>query len=135
MKTSIFDQIPIPPSAKHLGFKIIDEDPAQGTISIHFEARPEFLNPAGVVQGGYIAAMLDETMGPALVSMTQGAYFPSTIDMNIAYLSPAKLGSFTGHGRVVKCGKTIAFLEAYLEDDTGVTVARATAGARLFKRR
>ena len=40
-------------------------DPEAGTIEVQFQARPEFANPIGNVQGGFLAAMLDDSMGPA----------------------------------------------------------------------
>ena len=38
------------------------------TIETAFHARPEFTNAAGDVQGGLLAAMLDDTLGPALIA-------------------------------------------------------------------
>ena len=35
---------------------------------VAFTAGDAFLNAAGVVHGGFLAAMLDDTMGPALVA-------------------------------------------------------------------
>ena len=35
---------------------------------VQFEDKQEFLNPIGNVQGGFICAMLDDTLGPALVA-------------------------------------------------------------------
>jgi acyl-coenzyme A thioesterase PaaI-like protein len=32
---------------------------------VEFEARAEFLNPVGTIQGGILTAMLDDTVGPA----------------------------------------------------------------------
>lgn len=58
---------PPPPAAVTLGFKLLEIDPELGTIRVQFEAKQEFLNPMGVVQGGFVAAMLDDTLGPALV--------------------------------------------------------------------
>ena len=54
------------PCAKTLGIEFVEIDGERGTVEVKFEAKPEFLNPAGNVQGGFLAAMLDDTMGPAL---------------------------------------------------------------------
>lgn len=58
----------LPPAAETLGWKLVSVDPAQGTIEVTFEASERFVNPAGVVQGGFLAAMLDDTLGPRDVS-------------------------------------------------------------------
>ena len=61
-------RLPPPPCAKTLGIEFVQIDGERGTVEVKFEAKPDFLNPAGNVQGGFLAAMLDDTMGPALYS-------------------------------------------------------------------
>jgi uncharacterized protein (TIGR00369 family) len=131
MHETVFDQFPKPPIAEHLGFDLLDHDAAKGWIRIAFEGRHEFLNPAGFVQGGILSAMLDDTMGPAVLLMTEGRFYTVTIGMTVNFLAPARLGRFVGEGRVVQLGKTIAFSEASLSDQDGVCVARATSQGRL----
>jgi uncharacterized protein (TIGR00369 family) len=74
--------------------------------------------------------MLDDTMGPAALVMSDGAVFTSTIDMNVTFLAPAKPGKLYGEGRVVRLGKTIVYLEAQLMDAQNNVLARATSSAR-----
>src|SRR5688500_9440969 len=109
--TSIFTRLPAPPAAKTLGWELISEDPEAGTIEIAFHPGPALLNPHGTVQGGFVAAMLDDTMGPALVSKTDGACVPSSLDMNVTFIRAVKPGRVIGKGRVVSQGRTIAFLD------------------------
>ena len=47
--------------------------PSRATCGSSSSATEQFLNPAGVVQGGFITAMLDETMGPAALSRSARA--------------------------------------------------------------
>jgi len=133
MLPDIFDRFPKPPCAEHLGWTLLDGDADAGWIKIGFTARPEFRNPAGFVQGGFVAAMLDDTMGPAVLIKSQGRAFTSTIDLRVSYLAPAKVGAFVGEGRVVQIGKTIAFAEARLFDSEGTLVATATTSARIVE--
>ena len=53
-----------PPAARTLGWELLAVDPDAGTIEVAFAAGEAFLNPAGVIQGGFLAAMLDDTLGP-----------------------------------------------------------------------
>jgi uncharacterized protein (TIGR00369 family) len=131
MIATALDRLPRPPCAELLGWKVLDARPDEGWIRIGFEARPEFRNPAGFIQGGFLAAMLDDTMGPAVFAATDGALYTATIDMNVSYLKPAKVGALFGEGQVVQLGKTVAFIEARLIDAAGDLVARATSSARL----
>ncbi len=131
MADSIFTRLPAPPAAETLGWELIREDPKAGTVEIAFHPGEAFLNPHGTVQGGFVAAMLDDTMGPALVSKTDGACIPSSIDMNVTFVRAVKPGRVIGKGRVVSQGRTIAFLEGELFDEQGNLLARATSSARI----
>ena len=131
MPVTALDRIPAPPCAVLLGWRIIDAKPEQGWIRIGFEGKPEFRNPAGFIQGGILAAMLDDTMGPAVFAMTNGELYTATIDMSVSYLAPAKVGPLFGEGKVVQLGKTIAFVEGQLTDASGTLLAKATTSARL----
>lgn len=125
------DGLPRPPCAELLGWEVVEARPADGWIRVRFEGRPEFRNPAGFIQGGFLAAMLDDTMGPAMFVYSEGRVFTPTIEMHVSFLSPARPGPLYGEGRVVQAGKSIAFLEGQLMDLSGTVVARARASARL----
>lgn len=133
MLATIFDRFPKPPCAEHLGWTLLDADAEAGWIKIGFTARPEFRNPAGFVQGGFLAAMLDDTMGPAVLMKSGGRVYTATIDLRVSYIAPAKIGSFVGEARVVQIGRTIAFAEAKLFDADGTLVATATTSARVIE--
>lgn len=128
---SVFDRFEIPAASALLGWTLRAIDPTAGTIEIGFTADERFGNPQGFVQGGVIAAMLDDTHGPALFAHVDGKLFPVTIDCNISFIKAAKIGSFVGKGRLVSIGKTIAFTEAELFDEGGELIARGTFTSRL----
>jgi uncharacterized protein (TIGR00369 family) len=128
---SVFDRFELPAASRLLGWTLRKVDPAAGTIEIGFTADERFANPQGFVQGGFVAAMLDDTHGPALFAQLDGAQFPVTVDCAISFIRSARFGAFTGRGRVVSSGKTIAFTEAELFDETGEMVARGTFTSRL----
>jgi uncharacterized protein (TIGR00369 family) len=120
-----------PPAAALLGFELLAIDEAKGTIRVRFAARPEFANPIGVVQGGFLAAMLDDTLGPALQSTLEPDQFAPTLELKVNFISPAKPGSLIAEGRVVARGGSIAFLAGELRTEDGTLVATATATARV----
>lgn len=120
-----------PPAATTLGWELLDVDPDRGTIDVAFAATEQFLNPVGVVQGGFLAAMLDDTLGPALVATLGPGQFAPTTDLHVQFLRPAAAGRLVGHGRVVKRGRDVAFLSGELVDGAGMTVATATATAQI----
>jgi len=124
-----------PPSAAVLlGWKLASVDPSAETIEVLFTATEQFLNPAGDVQGGFLAAMLDDTLGPALVATLEDGQWAPTIDLQIQFLRPVKPGVLRGFGRVVRRGKGVAFLAGELQRADGAVVATATASAMIRTR-
>jgi uncharacterized protein (TIGR00369 family) len=133
MVRTALDDIPMPPSAQLLGWHLLDARPAEGWIRIGFDGKATFCNPAGFVQGGMLAAMLDDTMGPAVFAMTEGRLYTATISMTVNFIAPARPGPIVGEARVTQLGKTIAFIEARLSRKDGALLAAASASARLVE--
>ena len=131
MPESLFDKFPLPPCAKLLGWTLIDLDAERGWIKVGFDARAEFLNFGGTIQGGFLTAMLDDTMGPAIVIKSGGTLTAPTIDLHVHFLSPAKVGRLVCEAQVIQLGRTVAFIEGKLSDAQGVEIARATASGRV----
>jgi uncharacterized protein (TIGR00369 family) len=124
---------PMPTAAKTLGWSLIHADTERGEIEVYFAATGEFLNPAGTVQGGFLTAMLDDTMGPALAAMLEPGLYAATLELKVSFLRPAAPGRLVGRGRVVHRGGTIAFLAGELLDDSGQVVATGSATARILR--
>jgi len=133
MLATALDRLEAPPSAKLLGWHLLDARPQQGWIRIGFDGRREFCNPAGFIQGGLLGAMLDDTMGPAVFVMTEGRLYTATISMTVNFLAPAKVGRIIGEANVTQLGKTVAFVEGRLAADDGTVLATASASARLVE--
>ena len=124
---------PGPPAATTLGWTLSRVDPDRGEIEVSFDASSGFANPVGNVQGGFLAAMLDDTLGPALVATLPADQFAVTLDLNVSFLRPARPGRITGAGRVLHRGGSVAFLAGELRDDAGEVLATATATARIIR--
>ena len=121
-----------PKVAKTLGIKFLKISPEQGEIEIEFNAKEEFTNPVGNIQGGFLAAMLDDTMGPALAATLRKGEFAPTTNLNIQFLYPARVGKIYGFGKVEKKGKKVSFLSGKLVQGVNV-IATSTASALMSK--
>jgi uncharacterized protein (TIGR00369 family) len=124
--------IPVPPCARHLGWRLLEHDAAAGRARIAFTPREEFLNPAGNIQGGFVTAMLDDCMGPAVWFYSQARLYTVTISINVSFLRRVRLEPLVGEGRVVQLGKTVGFVEARLFDSREQLLAQAAASVRLL---
>lgn len=125
-------KLPAPKAAETLGMTILDVDAELGTLEAEFEGKPEFANPAGNIQGGFLSAMLDDTMGPALSATLAAGEFAPTLNLNVQFLRPAVPGKLHAAGRIVRRGGGICFLSGELSQN-GRLVATATATAAVRK--
>jgi molybdopterin converting factor subunit 1 len=114
-----------------LGMRPLHAEP--GHVRMEFHASEQFLNPAGMVQGGFLTAMLDDTMGPAAIAQLGPGHFTPTLELKVSFLRPARAGRLVCDGRVVHMGRSVAFLEGSLADADGNVVATATATARVVR--
>jgi uncharacterized protein (TIGR00369 family) len=122
----------LPRAAQTLGLELIDADVDAGTIELAFVGTEDFTNPTGNVLGAFQAAMLYDTVGPALLATLRPDQFQSTLQLSVSFLRPVRPGRIIGKGRVVHREGDLVFLEASLHDGDGRTVATATATARVI---
>ncbi|TDP47117.1 PaaI family thioesterase [Zavarzinia compransoris] len=127
-----FGALPLPACSAHLGFAPVGFDPARRELQATFEGRPEFLNPRGVVQGGFLAAMLDDVMAVALILATESRFTPPTLELKVSYFEPVPPGTIRALGRVLRLGRSITFLEGDLVGDDGRLLVRASATGKLL---
>ncbi|QRF60533.1 PaaI family thioesterase [Variovorax paradoxus] len=121
-------ELPYPRAVQTLGGRIVAIDGEKGVAETKFDGSPDFTNPAGMIQGGFISAMLDDTLSPALASMLNAGEFASTVSLSVNFFRAAKIGTIFGHGRVIRRGGKICHLAGELLQD-GHIVATATAVA------
>ena len=118
------------PTSALLGMTVLAVDQAAGTVRLRFEPKPEFRNPMGNVQGGFIVAMLDDAAALAAIVKAGTRIGIPTIELKTSFFGPAKFGGpLFAEGRCIKLGKRIAFMEADLTDEAGTLLARLTTSA------
>lgn len=126
-------ELPLPKAAATLGAEITELDAEAGTITVQFQAVEAFTNPFGDVQGGFLAAMLDDTMGPALFFTLAKNEIAPTLEMKVNFIKAARVGPIVGHGRIVSRGRSVCVLEAELMQDDKL-IARSSATTLIRKR-
>jgi uncharacterized protein (TIGR00369 family) len=88
-----------------------------------------FLNPAGLVQGGFLSAMMDSAMGAsAVLSVKERKVYVANTEMKSSFLRPVRDGDvLTCTARVLKPGNVVAFLDARILNDQGQLIATASS--------
>ena len=125
-----------PPCTDTVGMRLTAVNQEKMTASYEFEAKPEFANPTGAIQGGFIAAMMDEAMSALAIIASNVTMNAPTLEMKISFLQPLFVGKATAEARIIKWGRSTCFIEADLFDPDGKLVARASAtqAPKPFKR-
>jgi uncharacterized protein (TIGR00369 family) len=130
---TIRGEVPPPPCAQTLGWTPVEVEPGTGRVVVDFQATPEFCNPLGNVQGGFLGAMLDDAIGPAVSTMLGDGEFCTTLELKVSFIRPTRPGRLRAIANVVHRGRTIAFAEAEIRDADDELVARATSTLRLIR--
>jgi uncharacterized protein (TIGR00369 family) len=119
-----------PPTFQLLGAELLEA--ADGGARVRFVPGHDTTNPAGLVQGGILAACLDDVMGPAVFSLGREGFFV-TVSMTVSFLGKAEPGhALLGEATVVRAGRRHLYVEARLvRESDGAEVARATATSLL----
>jgi uncharacterized protein (TIGR00369 family) len=116
-----------PPCSEALGLEVLTIDQARQTVRVAVTAQAAWCNPMGAVQGGFVTAMLDEAMAIAGIVSGGLAYLVPTLELKVSFLRPCPPGRLELEGRVLRWGKSAAFLEADLFDLEGRIAARGAA--------
>ncbi|XP_045717678.1 acyl-coenzyme A thioesterase 13 [Phyllostomus hastatus] len=98
---------------------------APGKVTCELRVEEEHTNKLGTLHGGLTATLVD-TISTLALLCTERALPGVSVDMNITYMSPAKLGEdvvITAH--ILKQGRTLAFTSVDLTSKaTGKLVAQ-----------
>jgi len=88
-----------------------------------------FLNPAGVVQGGFLAAVLDSAMGASAVTVAgERKVSVANTEMRVSFLRAARVGDvLTCEATVLKAGRVVSFVTARVVDAEDRLVATASS--------
>jgi len=118
-----------PPCSDTLGMRLTALSQDEQWVRMEFEVPQIFANPTGAVQGGFISAMMDEAMSTAVIIASNVTMTAPTLEMKTSYLKRLMPGPASVTARILKLGKSAAFMEADCFDPAGDLVARATATA------
>jgi uncharacterized protein (TIGR00369 family) len=127
----VHNRLPGPPSARFFGWRCVEIDVARGTIAVEFAPKPECLNPAGGIASGFIAQILDSTIGPAVGITLDPGQFPTTVEFKVCFMRPIRLGKVIGRARIVHRGDAMVFAEGELRDPDNRLLATATETLRI----
>jgi uncharacterized protein (TIGR00369 family) len=129
LRRGLADPNNAPPATRHLGFELIDLSVDGAWAEMAFHPKPEFANPQGNVQGGFICAMLDDAMAIAASVSRRMEIVVPTVQITITYVRPTPLTRVIARGEVLRVGATSAQMQGTLRLPDGTLLATALAAA------
>ena len=120
-----------PPTARWMGMNLIEHDAEKMYSKVSFSPNKDMINFGGVIQGGFLTAMMDDAMGFNTFISLGMKFSMASIDLHTHFLKAVPLGPITVEARVTRAGKSVVFLEAKLYDQDDEFSARATSSSKL----
>ena len=127
LQAMIDGKLPLPPMAKALAFDLVEV----GEGFAAFEGSPDesFLNPMGLVYGGWSMTLIDSAAGCAAMTLLPAGTSYVTIETKVNFSRPilTDTGKVRAESRVVARGSRILSAEARVIDAKGRVLAHGTS--------
>jgi len=125
MRRTIAGELPPPPIAQLIGFRMTAIEPGRSRFELDADARHH--NPMGTLHGGVLCDIADVAMGSAYAStLDEGESF-TTLELKINFLRPVRAAHLVADGVLVQRGRTVGMVECAITDERGRLIARATS--------
>jgi uncharacterized protein (TIGR00369 family) len=123
---------PCSPYADTMGFDLVEVE--EGWVVFVGKPSSRYLNPIGVVHGGWTATILDSAMAHATQTTLKHGEGHTTIEMKINYIRPVmpSTGMVRCEGKLVHRGGRISTTEARLIDGSGKLLAHGSETCLIF---
>tara|TARA_B100000795_G_scaffold262596_1_gene240698 strand:+ start:2672 stop:3091 length:420 start_codon:yes stop_codon:yes gene_type:complete len=120
------------PLFQGLGFnKIIEFSKEESSIKIEYIAEHRHCHSGNIVQGGYVTGWIDSAMAHSVMIPTNFEFSPLTLELKITFFKSANPGPVIAEAKVIKLGRSIAFVEGSLFSEDGILIAKGTSTNKL----
>ena len=125
--------LPLITIAQALGYDVAEA--ASGRVVVTAKPSGIHLNPAGTVQGGLAATLLDSCMGLAVQSTLEKGVGQTTLEFKISLLRPitSETGEIRAEGVVLSRGRRVGTAEGRITDGKGRLLAHGTTTCLIFE--
>jgi len=108
----------------------------EGEAVLFMPVRPDMLNGVGWLQGGLYTALCDEAMALALFTALEKDEAIATISETTCFLQGIRNGSIAAQAKVVKKGRSVAFVEGRVTSrDDGTPLSSTQASFAIIPRK
>jgi acyl-CoA thioesterase len=118
-----------------LGMEKVVDAGASGRAIIHYRARMDMCHSGGIVQGGFVTGWIDAAMAHVVMAQSEDAANPLSLEIKVSFLRPATPGLIIAEAWIERRGKSVAFLEGLIRNETGEVLAKASSTMKLVQKR
>jgi len=99
----------------------------EGEARLEMDAGPRHHNPMGTVHGGVLCDLADAAMGVAMASALEEGEAFTTVELQMNFFRAVTQGRLTARGKLLRRGRTTAYLESEVTDEEGRLVAKGSS--------
>ncbi|BFM16924.1 hypothetical protein R50073_31070 [Maricurvus nonylphenolicus] len=114
--------------------EILGVDLQEKSCKMSFVLDDQFSHSGGIIQGGFVAAMLDAVTSHAAFAAESDVVGVSSLELKVSYLSACREGKLMTEGRVLKLGRNIAFFSGEVYGNDGELAATFTSTAKVTRK-
>jgi len=115
-----------PPVFAAMQGEYLEFDLQNGSLKARFPILERYLNPYGTMQGGMIAAAVDNTLGPLSVTLAS-PNVTRTLELKYSHPATPDMGYIVVHARLVERKDPKLFFEARVSSPDGKKLATCKA--------
>ncbi|MEZ0247664.1 MAG: PaaI family thioesterase [Thermoproteus sp.] len=119
------------PLMAFIGYRLVEL--SQGRACAEFDHTRNVERIGGVLHGGILASVLDETLGMAVLTVNDGAD-QVTVELKINFLEAGREGPYRVCGQVVRRGGRLVVAEGEVRDRAGRLIAKALGTWYILRR-
>ena len=105
------------------------------SVSMGLRLARAHTNARGLIHGGLIASLADNSMGYSCAQVTGWTTSYVTVSLSVDYIGSAKIGQWlAAECEVIKTGSTLCFAQSLIKSD-GTVIARANGTFRVVPKK
>jgi len=120
------------PFLSFMGMKL--EKIETGYARFSMSIRPEFIQGAGIMQGGLGIAFSSETVAHAVMTTLEPGDNITTLELKNNFISPAVSGRLTAEATVFRRGSRIILADCIVRDEQRRDISRSTSTLMVLKK-
>ena len=124
-------EVPAPPIAQLIGFRIIEAD--LGRALFELDVQPRHHNPMGTLHGGVIGDLADAAIGCAMATSLEADETFTSLDLTTKFVKPIFTGRIVAVARLTRRTRSLGLLECDVTDDKGSLVAKVFSSCMVLR--